>query len=264
MAISLPAEIGDDDPVVPRVRDEHPPGRRVGEHLAGKIQRLSLHLVSRQLETQRRLIELADLSIVRNRPLHHGVVVLELDLAALEADRLPLRINQEQRRPRPYADKVPNPVLGIDGDRVLDVVPQHRLKDVLFVLLGLELGRVDPDHDKLVGIRPLQLLQLRQDVHAVDAAIRPKIEQHELPPELLERERPGGIDPAFRGRQFRHLDPLREGVFQLRFGRSLLNGLLFGWARLLLLCLNGHARRPSASRRRGEQNRPASPPPAAS
>ena len=47
------------------------------------------------------------------------------------------------------------------------------------------LARVDADHDQLLRIRPLQFLQLRQDVHAVDAAVGPEVQQHESALQIL-------------------------------------------------------------------------------
>ena len=48
-------------------------------------------------------------------------------------------------------------------------------------LLVRELGGVDADDDELVRILLFQLLEVGQDVHAVDAAVRPEIEQHDPP-----------------------------------------------------------------------------------
>jgi hypothetical protein len=55
---------------------------------------------------------------------------------------------------------------------------------------------MNANHDQIVWIRVLQLLQLRQNVHAVDAAKRPEVEHHELAFEVLEVDRPAGIDPG--------------------------------------------------------------------
>ena len=50
----------------------------------------------------------------------------------------------------------------------------------LAVLFGVELGRMDADHDDFVGIGLFDFLEHRQDVHAVDAAISPEVQDHEL------------------------------------------------------------------------------------
>ena len=53
--------------------------------------------------------------------------------------------------------------------------------DVLRVLLAGELRRVDADHHELLGVFVFELLELREDMHAVNAAIRPKIQDHNMP-----------------------------------------------------------------------------------
>ena len=71
------------------------------------------------------------------------------------------------------------------------------------------------------GIGLLQLLQLGQDVHAVDAAVGPEVEQHELAAEVGEGERLGGIDPFDAAGDFGGVEPAGIGVFRL-FGSYIL------------------------------------------
>ncbi len=63
-------------------------------------------------------------------------------------------------------------------------------------LLGVELGGVDADHDELVLVFLLELGEVGQDVVAVDAAIRPEVEQDDLAAQLLEADRARRVEPA--------------------------------------------------------------------
>ena len=46
---------------------------------------------------------------------------------------------------------------------------------------------MDADHDQFIAVRLLQVLQLGEDVHAVDAAVGPEIQEHEFSAEVFER-----------------------------------------------------------------------------
>ena len=102
-------------------------------------------------------------------------------------------------------------MIGVVDDRMLDFVAQDCLADVVGLLSVVELGRMDPDHDQFVRKRPLQLFQLRQDVHAVDAAIGPEIEQDEFALQVGLRQR-GSVQPRDVLRELRNLQPTREGI----------------------------------------------------
>jgi len=55
---------------------------------------------------------------------------------------------------------------------------------------------VHPDDHQLVGVLLFEAHQVGNDVNAVDAAVRPEIEQHHLAPQLGKRERPVDVDPV--------------------------------------------------------------------
>jgi hypothetical protein len=54
---------------------------------------------------------------------------------------------------------------------------------------------MNANHDELVGESVLKPFKLGQNVHAVDAAIRPEIEQHKSAAELCQAKWPCHIDP---------------------------------------------------------------------
>ena len=139
-----------------------------------------------------------------------------LPFAGRLAEEVALRVDQDERRPGRALVGVPDLLVGVVDDRVLDLVAQDRLADRLRVLLVLELGRVDADDDELVGILLLELGQVGQDVDAVDAAERPEVEQDDLALEVLERDGlpvlsqampPSGPGPLSRPEAVRPIDP---------------------------------------------------------
>jgi hypothetical protein len=66
-----------------------------------------------------------------------------------------------------------------------DLVAADDLPDVLGRLLVGELGGMHAYDDQLIGKARFELLQVRQDVNAVDAAVRPEVEQHDLAAQRL-------------------------------------------------------------------------------
>ena len=139
--------------------------------------------------------------------LDEGVERCEADFAPFTSDQASFRIDDAEAGPTVDAEFVPEHMVGVVDHRVLDAVAHDRVADVLLILLGVELGRVNADHHHVVGIGLLQLLELRQHVHAVDAAVGPEIEDHELAAERLEVDRPRHVQPARapfeRGREVR-------------------------------------------------------------
>ena len=76
-----------------------------------------------------------------------------------------------------------------------DLVSLHDVTEVLrFPFVG-ELRRVHPDHDQLVGELGLEPFQIRDHVDAVDASVRPEVEEHHLPLERVQGDRMVGVDP---------------------------------------------------------------------
>src|SRR5262245_65428865 len=77
---------------------------------------------------------------------------------------------------------------------------------------------MDANHDQVVGKLVFELFQLRQDMHAVDAAIRPEVEQDEFAFEVLFRQWPG-IEPGDCVGKLGHLEPPWKWIGQIN-GRS--------------------------------------------
>ena len=84
---------------------------------------------------------------------------------------------------RPVLVRVVRPggVLVVLDDRVGDPEPLDRGGDVRGDVLESELGRVDADdHEPVAVVGPVPRLEVRQRAQAVDARVRPEVDQHDL------------------------------------------------------------------------------------
>ena len=59
-------------------------------------------------------------------------------------------------------------------------ISENGLPDVAGIFLVGELGRMDADHNQLICVFRFEALELRNNVHAVDTAIGPEVEQNNL------------------------------------------------------------------------------------
>jgi hypothetical protein len=61
-------------------------------------------------------------------------------------------------------------------------MPPHRVADVGGDVFVVEFRAVDADHgERRIRERRLEFREVRKNVHAIDAAVGPKIEQHDVP-----------------------------------------------------------------------------------
>jgi hypothetical protein len=96
------------------------------------------------------------------------------------------RIHQHACRPGARPVGSPQPQVIVHHHRVPDAVALHRRADVPAIGLVVELGRVHADHQKGPAREALlQPLEVGQDVHAVDAAVGPEVQQHDLALEFV-------------------------------------------------------------------------------
>ena len=72
---------------------------------------------------------------------------------------------------------------------MLDLVTQDDAPDVFRLFFVFKLCGVNADHDQLIRVLCFEFLQIRNDVDAVDAAVGPKIQQHDFAFQRRERER---------------------------------------------------------------------------
>ncbi len=196
---------GDHDSVVTAVGDEQAVLCRVYQHLAGKSQGRVRDSIRFTVEVNGSFVEQALFAIVGNPFLEQLIERIEIDFAGVAGHHVTLRIDDPQAGPARDVESIPQLVVAIVNHRMLDIVAEHRIGNIFRVLFGVELGRMNADDDQLVRERMLKFLQNRQDVHAVDAAIGPEIEQHKLATQLLEIDRSAGVDPSSAGVERRRL-----------------------------------------------------------
>ena len=114
-------------------------------------------------------------------------------------------VSDVRGRPVVVAERLPDRIVRIERDRILDPHLLRGLADVVDVALERELGRVDADHDQAI-IRVL--LRPRTDIaeraEPVDAGVRPEIDEGHLSAQVRGRER-RRIEPPGRPVEPRHV-----------------------------------------------------------
>src|SRR5918994_1504033 len=119
-------------------------------------------------------------------PLHEQLLNLLIRLLVGPLAKMPVAdvtvgVYQIPRGPETLVVRVPDGVVVVQHDRVLDVFPRDGLAHVGDVLLESELRRVDPDYEQaVVFVLFIQRVDVRLRVLAVEAAIRPELDQHYL------------------------------------------------------------------------------------
>ena len=143
-----------------------------------------------------------------------GVERGPVSLAGKGLHELAFGIDQRQRGPGVDAGSLPDRQIRIVENRMFDLVANDGSANVFRILFVRELRRMHADDDDVARVFVLEELQIGQDVHAVDAAIRPEIEEHDLAAEILQLDRSGNIEPAVAAvkQVSRHVDPLGERI----------------------------------------------------
>ena len=191
--------------MVSGIGDEQPRGRLVREHLAGEREQ-AVGRGGLGGQRMRRAIE-ATFRLEHGRD--GGDHLLEpgpMPFARGRADHIAARVDEHLRRPRPHGVRLPDAERRVVGDGMADAEALQRPADVVGAPLVVELGRVDADDDQHVGEPGLQALQIGQHVLAVDAAVGPEIEQHDLAAQLRERDRRRRVEPGDGALEFGRSD----------------------------------------------------------
>ena len=84
---------------------------------------------------------------------------------------------------------------------MFEPVAKNDLADVVGIAFIVEFGRVNADHHEFLGKLRFEPLEIGDDVNAVDAAVRPEVEDDDLAAQLLEGQRPVGVEPIESGRE---------------------------------------------------------------
>src|SRR5262249_23858028 len=207
-------ERSDDHAVVIRIGDEQPVARLIGQRLTRIGQQAGRRGEFFEPEADRLFVELVLGAEVSGHLPDDIVEDVENAFARMRADFFAFRIDQDQRRPPVCIVAMPDIEILVVDDRMSDLVAQYRLADVFRAFLVLELGRMHADDHELVGLLRLKLLQIGDDVHAVDAAIRPEIEQHDFAAQVTQADRFFRIEPFHARREIGSVDiTLKQFIF---------------------------------------------------
>ncbi|VVU54209.1 hypothetical protein BAN20980_06833 [Burkholderia anthina] len=150
---------------------------------------------------------------LRQRPPNRRLRLVVPAFAIARIDDLPARIDQVQRGPVLVPVRTPRVVAVVLRDRIPDAEAPDRIGDVLRIALEWILGRMHADHDEpLVAIFAVPVLHERNRMNAVDARVRPEIDQYDLAAQPVELERravvpavdAGEIGRRRAGRRGRH------------------------------------------------------------
>ncbi len=192
-------EFGDDDPVVVGVGNEQAATLGVGQHLAGKGQSRCREAFPFELAIERTAIDLP--FELDDQRVEDGLEQVVDPLPAVRTNDVAGRVNNGQRWPRLGSPKAPHLEVGVVDHRMLEPVAKNDLADVVGIALVVEFRRMHTDHDEFVGELRFQSFEVGNDVDAVDASVRPEIEDHDLAAQLLEGQGTVGIQPIEPGRE---------------------------------------------------------------
>ena len=109
-----------------------------------------------------------------------------MSLTGIRPDDVSFLVYQDERRPCPYAVSLPDGHIAIDNHRVFQFIPQDGLPDVFRLPFVRKLCGVHPDDGQFCRILCLQFFEVGDDVHAIDTAIRPEVEQYHLSLKVIE------------------------------------------------------------------------------
>ena len=219
------------DAVVIGVRDEEPPPGGVDAHLSGVGEHRLGQPFALAPQRERPPVELAlriELLDERGDDLVEAGVEA---LALVPAHRVARGVDDHERGPRLDLPQPPDRELAVVDHRMLEIVAQEHLPDVLRSALFRELRGVHPDDDQLVREVRLQPFEPGEVVDAVDAPVGPEVEHDHLAAQLGQRERRCRVQPFEARRKLRRrrvagprplagLRGLRRCGCRLRGGRA--------------------------------------------
>jgi hypothetical protein len=92
---------------------------------------------------------------------------------------LPLRVDEVEGRPVSVAEGIPDRVVVVDRDRIVDPQVSGGSAEVVEVVLDVELGRMDADHHQAVVLVPLGPgAEVGKLAEPVDAGVGPEVDQN--------------------------------------------------------------------------------------
>src|SRR5262249_1454471 len=99
------------------------------------------------------------------------------------------RVDQNESRPGLHSESTPQHLICVIDDRMLDAIFANFLADVVCVLFGVELCRVNADHHEFIGVLLFEKFEVGKYMVAIDATIGPEIEQDDLAAQVVQMDR---------------------------------------------------------------------------
>ena len=123
---------------------------------------------------------------------------------------------------------------------MLNLVSQDGVPNVCGIFFVVEFRRMHANHDQLVPVLFFEVFQVGKDMHAVDAAVSPEVQQHHLSLQFGEVDGPRGVHPfaATIQNPWRDFYCFRKWIF-----RRLGGGLVCTSRGRCCLCLHCHCGR---------------------
>lgn len=148
--------------------------------------------------------------------------------AEMRIDNVSLLIDQIVGRPVFVVEVIPCAEIVIERHGIVDFEFLRGRLDIFFFGFKGKFRRVDAQHDKtLILVLFIPACDIRQRTDAIDARIRPEIDEYDFAFQLLHGQRVG-IDPALNSRNLWSGIRCRQPILQTRHDRSVRHHALRG------------------------------------
>ena len=144
----------------------------------------------------RRSVDLASWIVGRDQPFNQGGQHLGRELTGVRPEHGAEGVDEDERRPRADREAAPDPILAVVDDRMRDPEASRGGADPPGLAFRDVLAAVDADDHDFGGEAPLELPQFGNHVLAIDAPVRPKVDEDDFAAQGLERQTlSASVDP---------------------------------------------------------------------
>ena len=177
------------------VRNEQLPVQFIGEYLAWVSQRRRGELLAFEVECHGSFVERPLGPVIDDHLFDDAIEQLPVAFPRLLPDEVPFRVDDHQCRPAAEAELPADGAFAVVNDGVFNLVADDGFADILAVAFVVEFGVMHANHDDLVRVLLFQEFEIRQNVHAVDAAVGPEVEDDNLASQFLQGDLARGVQP---------------------------------------------------------------------